>query len=66
MKYRDITKRFAQLGCVRRQGKGDHEVWTCPCGQHRAVITQTSEISPGLIRSAIKNLECLQGKEWWK
>lgn len=37
MKYRDVAKRFRRLGCVPREGKGDHEIWVCPCGQHQVV-----------------------------
>lgn len=41
------------------QGKGDHEKWHCPCGEHMTVITQTREVSPGLVRQAIDRLSCL-------
>lgn len=65
MKRRDVLKKFKANGIVfERQGKGDHEVWVCGCGQkHMIVLTDTSEISPGLIRQAIQNMPCL-GKGW--
>lgn len=63
-KYRDFTKTLRQLGCTSRQGKGDHEMWLCPCGKHSTPITQTREVSPGLVRQAIDRLACLP-KEWW-
>lgn len=64
MKHRDITAALVANGCTSSQGKGDHEKWYCPCGQHMTVITQTREVSPGLVRQAIRNLECLP-EGWW-
>lgn len=65
MKRRDMLKSFAANGVLfKRQGKGDHDVWECSCGQdHQAVLTDTHEISPGLVRQAIQNLSCLP-KGW--
>lgn len=58
-KYREMTKKLARLGCTSAEGKGDHEKWFCPCGEHMAVITQTRKISPGVVRNVEKALECL-------
>lgn len=55
MKYRELVKLLRQAGFVPRQGKGDHEVWSN--GPHQVVITQTREISPGLVRKALKAIE---------
>nr|WP_245190408.1 type II toxin-antitoxin system HicA family toxin [Leucobacter exalbidus] len=55
MKYRELAKLLRQAGFVPRQGKGDHEVWIN--GSHQTVITQTREISPGLVRQALKAIE---------
>jgi predicted RNA binding protein YcfA (HicA-like mRNA interferase family) len=63
IRYRDMARALKRAGCESRPGKGDHEVWTCPCGKHRAVITKPGEVSPGLVRDAIKKLECLE--EGW-
>lgn len=38
MKYRDVEAALLARGCTWRQGKGDHRVWYCPCGQHMAVV----------------------------
>ena len=54
MKYRELAKLLQQAGFTSRQGKGDHEVWSN--GAHRVVITQTREISPGLVRKALKSI----------
>jgi hypothetical protein len=59
-KYRVLAAALRQNGCVVRQGKGDHEIWTCGCGaSHRVVLTQTTNISPGLVRQTIQRLPCL-------
>jgi hypothetical protein len=59
MRYRDIKRALQANGCTSRQGKGDHEVWYCPCGQHMAVVTQARIVSPGVVADAIKKLACL-------
>lgn len=58
-KYKELTKKLRKLGCTSKQGKGDHEKWYCPCGEHMAVITQTREISPGVVNDTEKKLNCL-------
>jgi hypothetical protein len=50
-------------GCTPKQGKGDHEKWFCPCGQHIAVVTQARTVSPGVVDDTIKKLACLP-KGW--
>jgi predicted RNA binding protein YcfA (HicA-like mRNA interferase family) len=65
MKRRDVLKKFKANGITfHRQGKGDHDVWVCDCGgEHTIVLTDTREISPGLIRQAIANMTC-RPKGW--
>lgn len=55
MKYRELAKMLKQSGFSSRQGKGDHEVWSN--GSVTVVLTQTREISPGLVRKALKAIE---------
>jgi predicted RNA binding protein YcfA (HicA-like mRNA interferase family) len=55
MKYRDLEKLLRAAGFTPRQGKGDHEVWSL--GPHQAVITQTREVSPGLVRKALNAIK---------
>lgn len=55
MKYRELVKLLQVAGFTARQGKGDHEVWTH--GSERVVITQTREVSPGLVRKALQSIE---------
>jgi predicted RNA binding protein YcfA (HicA-like mRNA interferase family) len=59
MKYRDIAKQLRRQGCTSRPGKGDHEIWTCPCGKHQGVVTRPGEVSSGVVGDLIKKLECL-------
>jgi len=41
---------------LAQAGKGDHEEWFCPCGQHMTVITKPGIVSPGLVRYAVERL----------
>lgn len=59
MRYRDIKRALTANGCTSRQGRGDHEVWYCPCGKHVGVVTQAREVSPGVVADLIKKLGCL-------
>ncbi len=61
--YRDLAKALAVAGCTAKPGKGDHEKWYCPCGQHMTVITKPGIVSPGLVRQAVQRLSCLP-KGW--
>jgi hypothetical protein len=63
MKYRDMAKALRAQGCTSRPGKGDHEVWTCPCGKHKASVVRATENSPGVVADTIKKMECLP-KGW--
>lgn len=65
MKYRDLAGRLRKLGCTFRQGKGDHEVWSCPCGQHSATLVHDTTVSQGVVVDAVRKLACLP-KEWWR
>jgi hypothetical protein len=65
MRHRDLKRALLQQGCRWRQGKGDHEVWYCPCGEHTATVTQVRVVSPGVVAQAIRNLGCLP-KGWWQ
>ena len=63
MKYRDMKRALLDQGCISKPGKGDHEKWYCPCGQHIAVVTRPGENSPGVVDDTIKKLKCLP-KGW--
>lgn len=63
MSYRDVRRALLVHGCTAKPGKGDHEKWYCPCGQHMTVLTRPGMVSPGLIRQALDRLACLP-KGW--
>jgi hypothetical protein len=63
MRYREVRAALLAQGCTSRPGKGDHEVWYCPCGEHIAVVTTGGRISPGVVGDVIKKLACL-AKGW--
>lgn len=55
MKYNELAAKLRAAGFTSRQGKGDHQVWSK--GTHTVVLTQTREVSPGLVRKALKAIE---------
>ena len=59
MRYRDVRAALLAQGCTSRPGKGDHEIWYCPCGKHIAVVTTGVRVSPGVVGDLIKKLTCL-------
>jgi hypothetical protein len=59
MTYRVVRAALIAHDCTWRQGKGDHVVWFCPCGQHQAVVPTARTTSPGVIRDLIRKLACL-------
>jgi len=64
MKTREVVTALLAHGCLSRQGKGSHEVWTCPCGQHQVSLPTGHRVqSPGMVGKAIKSLTCLP-KGW--
>ncbi|MCL2091369.1 MAG: type II toxin-antitoxin system HicA family toxin [Micrococcales bacterium] len=65
MKYKDLAARLRAAGCTSAPGRGDHEKWYCPCGQHMAVVTRPGTVSAGVVRDVVRKLECLPGG-WWQ
>lgn len=63
MKDRAVVKALRREGCTSKPGKGDHEKWYCPCGEHLAVITRGGDISPGVVNDVITKMKCLP-KGW--
>jgi predicted RNA binding protein YcfA (HicA-like mRNA interferase family) len=59
MRYREVEKALREQGCTMRQGRGSHERWTCPCGQHKTALKRDTEVSAGVVRSIIRDLACL-------
>jgi len=59
MRYRDIQAALLRNGCRWAQGKGDHEKWFCPCGEHMAVVNTARTVSAGVVGDLIRKLACL-------
>lgn len=55
MRYTALTALLRNAGFESRTGKGDHEVWSK--GHHHVSITRTRDISPGLVRKALKTID---------
>lgn len=61
MRYKNLTALLREAGFSSRQGKGDHEVWSK--GRHQVTITQTRDISPGLVRKVLNAIEASRKDE---
>ncbi|HVT66926.1 MAG TPA: hypothetical protein VHF26_04190 [Trebonia sp.] len=59
VRYRVLERRLLALGCSRRQGRGDHVVRYCPCGEHIAVAATARVASPGVAGDIVAKLACL-------
>lgn len=61
MKYRQLAKLLRDAGFTPQQGKGDHEKWTAPGLDRPVIITQSREVSPGVVRNALKAIAEKEG-----
>ena len=61
MKYRELVARLEAAGFTRSQGRGDHERWSYPGIDRPVIITQSREVSPALVRNALKAIEKKEG-----
>ncbi|WP_181024681.1 MULTISPECIES: type II toxin-antitoxin system HicA family toxin [Rathayibacter] len=59
MRYKELVALLRAAGFASRQGKGDHEVWSRN-GKHHVVLTQTRDVSPGLVRKALNAIEAAE------
>lgn len=63
MKYGRLRKALLAAGCTWKDGKGDHQKWFCPCGDHIVVVTQGGTVSPGVVADVISSFACMR-KGW--
>lgn len=63
MRYRDLAKLLSEAGFTSSPGTGDHEKWSYPGIERPVVITRPGEVSPGLVRKALKAIERKQEEE---
>ena len=62
MRYKAVAALLRDAGFAPRQGKGDHENWSK--GPYRVTITQTRDVSPGLVRKVLQTIEASRKDEW--
>lgn len=63
MSKRDVITALTAHGCRKLRDRGEHEVWGCPCGEHKTSLPRHTTITPGVIRKMIQHLACLP-KGW--
>lgn len=61
MRYKALAALLREAGFIPREGKGDHENWSK--GSHRVTITQTRDVSPGLVRKALQAIDASRKNE---
>jgi predicted RNA binding protein YcfA (HicA-like mRNA interferase family) len=63
MKKRQVIETMRSVGgSFVRQG-AEHEVWECPCGQHKTAVPRHNQITAGVVASIQKQFACLP-KGW--
>jgi hypothetical protein len=57
---RSLVKALVANECAKVSERGRHEKWVCSCQDaHKTAVPRHSEISPGVARNIINDLECL-------
>lgn len=59
MKYRGLPSSYGGTAALPGLAKVTTNYGSCPCGQHKAVVTKPGEVSPGVAGDLIKKLACL-------
>jgi hypothetical protein len=49
--------------CEPLRNSGGHEVWGCPCGDHKTSLPNHSKITAGVVKDMGNHLACLP-KGW--
>ncbi|MGD9635662.1 MAG: type II toxin-antitoxin system HicA family toxin [Pirellulales bacterium] len=64
MKYRDVARKLASLGCheLPRRGGGSHRKWTNPTSGQSTVVPDwgSRDLKLGTVRAAVRQL----GLDW--
>jgi predicted RNA binding protein YcfA (HicA-like mRNA interferase family) len=64
VKYRDVARKLARLGCVEipRRGDGSHRKWNNPAAGKATVVpdTQSKDLKVGTVRAVVRQL----GIDW--
>lgn len=59
MKRAGVVAALDAQACEVLRDKGDHTVYVCPCGSHRAPVPRHRNISAGVVRSIARQMTCL-------
>lgn len=62
MKRRDLVRAMERAGFAVLRDQGDHTVYQCPCGKHRAPVPRHREITARVVDSVSKT-PCME-KGW--
>lgn len=60
MKRKALIAKMQGAGFTFLREGGDHTIYTCPCGKHRASVPRHKEISPYTMAS-IDKTDCMEG-----
>lgn len=63
MTRRNVEKALRTHGATFLRAGGNHDVWQCPCGQHKTAVPRHNQITAGVVGSISKTMECLP-KGW--
>lgn len=58
-----VLKALNAANCTKLSDDGKHTKWGCPCGKHTTAVTRHRNVTPGVIRNIINDLDCLP-KGW--
>ncbi|HEX5018981.1 MAG TPA: type II toxin-antitoxin system HicA family toxin [Actinomycetes bacterium] len=62
MKRRDLARAMRKAGFRLLRDQGDHAVYQCPCGKHRAAVPRHATVSAGVV-GQISKTACMT-KGW--
>lgn len=63
MRLRAVERALRTHGCGVVSEDGKHTKWGCSCGKHSTAVPRHRDVTPGVIRNIIRDLDCLP-KGW--
>jgi predicted RNA binding protein YcfA (HicA-like mRNA interferase family) len=63
MRRRDVVAILAEYGCRPLRNVGGHEIYACPCGEHRTAVPNHKKVTAGVVASIGNQVACLP-KGW--
>lgn len=59
MKRSAVVAAMERYGCRKVRDSGNHTVYICPCGSHRAPIPRHRAVTAGVVHSIGRQMACL-------